>query len=183
MSETFEGYVRVELLLPQGMITLRGDFSDDGFADAVAGVTGETLPGPRQMTHHGAGALGWMSPDELLYVLPYSECQETLATLREALAGMHHLAENVSDARVMFQLTGEHVREVLAKLAPVDLHPDHFAQGELRRTRLAQIPAAFWLTGKDTAQVICFRSVADYAFGLLKCAAMPGGQVGTMNGS
>jgi hypothetical protein len=43
--------------------------------------------------------------------------------------------------------------------------PDSFAVGDFRRSRMAQVAAAFWRhdSGFD---VICFRSVADYAYGV-----------------
>ena len=47
-----------------------------------------------------------------------------------------------------------------------------------RRTRMAQVPAAFWLDEAGNFHLICFRSVADYAFELLKVSAQPGGEVG-----
>jgi sarcosine oxidase subunit gamma len=84
----------------------------------------------------------------------------------------------VSDARAVFDVIGPHVREVLAKLAPVDLAPGVFEPGEMRRTRLAQVAAAFWMTGPDSFRVIAFQSVAQYVEDLLKTAAKPGTQVG-----
>ena len=36
---------------------------------------------------------------------------------------------------------------------------------------MGQIPAAFWLEDEDSFRIICFRSVAQYAYDLLKTAA------------
>jgi len=64
------------------------------------------------------------------------------------------------------------VREVVAKLAPVDMAPGHFGTGEMRRTRFGQIAAAFWMTADDEVKIICFRSVAQYMYQqLCVCAA------------
>jgi len=95
----------------------------------------------------------------------------------KALAGGHYLAENLSDARALIHVSGPYAREVMAKLAPVDLHPDTYQVGDFRRTRLGQVAAAFWMTDADTFAVICFRSVADYTFKLLAASAK-GGAVG-----
>jgi sarcosine oxidase subunit gamma len=46
-----------------------------------------------------------------------------------------------------------------------------FPAGEIRRTRLAQIAAAFWMPQEGTVELVCFRSVAQYAFDLLTQAA------------
>jgi sarcosine oxidase subunit gamma len=47
-----------------------------------------------------------------------------------------------------------------------------------RRSRLAQVPAAFWMPDAETFQIVCFRSVARYMFDLLSIAAQPGSEVG-----
>ena len=52
------------------------------------------------------------------------------------------------------------------------------APGEVRRTRLAQVADAFWLEDAENAQIICFRSVADYVFGVLQMSARKGSEVG-----
>ena len=65
----------------------------------------------------------------------------------------------------------------MAKLAPVDVSPNAFLAGTFRRTRMAQVPAAFWMQDEGTFEVICFRSNAQYMFDLLKVAAQPGSGV------
>ncbi len=118
-----------------------------------------------------------MSPDEVLILCPYAEVPEALAELESALAGTHHLIANVSDARALITVSGADAREVLAKLTPADLSPDAFGPGEFRRTRLAQVPAAFWMRDEMTFQVVCFRSVAQYVFDVLAMSARPGSEV------
>src|SRR6056297_148774 len=161
-----------------GMITLRGDLASKEMKAAVKKAVGLDIPAQRQaLMGEGTAAL-WMSPDELLLLCPYERVTETIATLEKALKGRHFLAVNVSDARTYLHVSGAGAREVLAKLCPVDLSGDAFSPGMFRRTRMAQIPAAFWLDEAGTFHLVCFRSVADYAFNLLKTAALPGGEVG-----
>ncbi|MGR3703526.1 MAG: sarcosine oxidase subunit gamma [Paracoccaceae bacterium] len=178
---SFQGLVTLRDCGPTGMITLRGDLAAPAMAQALDKAMGLSMPTPRRIvaTADGIRQVAWMSPDELLLILPYGQVSDALAALNTALAGTHHLAENVSDARALIAVTGPDaaVREVLAKLAPVDLHPDHFPQGEIRRTRLAQVAAAFWITEAGQAHVICFRSVAHYVFDLLSAAADPAAAV------
>jgi len=142
-----KGIAEVHELPPQGMITLRG------------------------------GGVAWMSPDELLLLCPYAQVPDRLAVLQSALASDHALAVNVSDARAMFAVSGPQARDVLAKLAPVDLSPAAFTPGMIRRTRLAQVAAAFWMVDEQTFHIVCFRSVGQYVFDLLKAAAQPGSEV------
>jgi sarcosine oxidase subunit gamma len=159
------------------MITLKGDLAAPALAAAVEAVTGCAVPGRRGIEAAGEARVGWMAPDELLLIVPRGAVPGALATLAERLGETHHLAADVSDMRAVFRVEGAGAREVLAKLCPVDLAPGAFGKGELRRTRLAQVPAAFWME-EDDFTVVCFRSVAAYAFGVLAGAAAAGGAVG-----
>ena len=160
-----------------GMLTIRGDTTAASFAKPVKSVTGISIPGQRMIGEKDGRALGWMSPDEFLLVCPHEEADELVEKLSAKLKGHHHLAVNVSDARAVFDIEGPHAREVLAKVCPVDLEPGVFEPGELRRTRLAQVPAAFWMTGPESFRLVCFRSVARYVFDVLSLGAQDGSEV------
>jgi sarcosine oxidase subunit gamma len=88
--------------------------------------------------------------------------------------------DNVSDARAYITLSGADglVREVLAKVVPVDMDPQQMPAGQMRRTKLAQVAAAIWMQGTGEARVVCFRSVGTYAFDVLCTVAAPGSAVG-----
>lgn len=172
------GIAAVTELGPRGMITLRGDLSAKPIVKAAVAAGGVTLPEQGHCATEGSSGIAWMSPDELLIMCDYDTALDRLADLRGKLAKHHALAVNVSDARAVFQVTGPHVREVMAKLCPVDMHPDHFNGTMFRRTRLAQVPAAFWMPDAETVQIICFRSVAQYVFDVLNVAAQGGSEVG-----
>ena len=175
---SYNGIAKVEECGLQGMITLRGDLSDKVLAKAVKDATGQKVPGQREALVNGDTGVCWMSADELLVLVPYAEVEARLAAMNNALSGIHALAVNVSDARAVFSLSGASAREVLGKLAPVDMSPEVFQPGQIRRSRLAQVAGAFWMDDAETFRVICFRSAADYAFKLLKVAAQPGSEVG-----
>ena len=162
----------------QGMITLRGDLTDHTLKKAATAAAGVDMPGPGHGHHTADGGLCWMSPDELLVLCPYDAVAATLAQMHETLGGTHAMAVDVSDARATFQVSGPAAREVMAKLAPVDLSPEAFAPGMFRRTRLAQVPAAFWMPEPAAFRVVCFRSHAQYVFDLLRTAAAEGSDVG-----
>lgn len=174
---SFEGIATVEELGLQGMITLRGDLGDKALAKAATTASGQDMPKPGRANTDGTNGLCWMSPDELLVLVPYAEVGDRLAEMHKTLGKTHALAVNVSDARAVFRVAGPNARDVLAKLAPVDLSPAAFTPGQFRRTRLAQVAAAFWLDADGAFHIICFRSVADYVFKLLKVAAQPGSEV------
>lgn len=176
----FEGAHTVRETGLCGMITLRGDLGASAMAEAVRDAVGTAVPGRREIVHEGASSVAWMSPDELLVMTEYARVPEALAAIGAALKGAHHLAVDVSDARAMFEVTGKPgaVREAIAKLCPVDMGHDAFAPGQIRRTRMGQVAAAFWMVDEGTIRVVCFRSVAEYVFGLLRDAGLPGGEVG-----
>lgn len=175
----FEGAVLVEELAPGGQVSIRGDLADTTFAEAVTAQAGCAMPGIWQISGTPERGLLWMSPDELLLLLPRAEAAEAARALQARLdaAAVHALVLDVSDARARFRLTGPHLREVMARLTPADMAPGAFPAGHLRRTRLAQVAAAVVHVAEGDMQVLCFRSVADYTFRLLSGAASPGAEL------
>lgn len=170
----FEGFAKIREIGPLGMITLRAKAGTQGLAEAVKTATGCDLPEMRKITHAGASACAWMSPDEYLLVLPHEGLAAALSALSEGLKGQHHLIADVSDARAVFRIEGEKADQVLRKLSPADL--DALEAGEVRRSRLAQVAAAFWAE-EGGFTVVCFRSVAGYVMGLLSTSAAKGGEI------
>jgi len=174
----FEGAARVAEVPAPGMITLKGDLSSPAVAEALRAVAGTPVPEVRRIVAQGGCRVAWMAPDEVLILVPRDAVAAALATLAETLAGQHHLAADVSDMRAVFRIEGGvAAREALAKLCPVDLAPGAFEAGEMRRTRLAQVAAAFWWE-EGGFTLVCFRSVAQYAFDVLKGAADDAARVG-----
>ena len=171
------GIATIKEIGPMGMITLRGDLTASAVKKAVKGVGVANVPDPRTIITTDAGDVAWMSPDELLIMCDYRDVPQQMAKLNEGLSKVHALVANVSDARAVFELSGPHARGVLAKLAPVDLAPGQFAPGMIRRTRIAQVPAAFWMKDEQTFCIVCFRSVVQYVFDLLIVAAQPGSEI------
>lgn len=166
-----QGFVRVREMGRQGMVTLRGDLAARALQDAVAAATGQAVPGLRGIAGGLGSGVAWMSPDELMLFCDATKAPALASLVARALSGQHHLAVDVTDARAVFAIEGQGARDVIAKLAPVDMAPGRFVPGEIRRTRLAQIPAAFWMADAQTIHLVCFRSVANYAFDLLANAA------------
>lgn len=164
---SFQGFAAIREIGPLGMITLRAK-GLKSLDNAIKAVTGTKIPAQRRIEVNGDRACGWMSPDEYLLILPYAEVGEALASLARSLAGEHHLAVDVSDARAVFRVEGDRAAEVLQKLSPVDF--ETLEPGELRRSRTAQVAAAMWKQDQGFT-VVCFRSVARYVFDLLANAS------------
>lgn len=172
-GQSFDGFADVREIGPLGMITLRCDLAEKPLATALKKL-GLAVPAARRILHKDARSVGWMSPDELLIILPYADVSQTLETLRNALAKIHFLAADVSDARAVFRIEGPKADQVLAKLCPVDLA--RLEPGELRRTRAAQVAAAFWVVDGGYT-LVSFRSVAAYVMALLSASATKGAEL------
>jgi sarcosine oxidase, subunit gamma len=157
-----------------GMITLRAKPDVVGLAQAIKDAVGLAVPALREIEAAGGKAAGWMGPDEYLLILPYEDTAVALAAIDKALAGQHYLAVVVSDARAAFRVEGAKADQVISKLAPVDFAK--LGPKELRRTRTAQVAAAFWREGEGYT-LVCFRSVASYVMGLLSHSAMSGSEL------
>jgi sarcosine oxidase subunit gamma len=119
-----------------------------------------------------------MSPDELMLFVPLADIRLRLQALGAGLAGVHHLALDVSDARAVFRVEGPAARRVIAAGAPVDLAPEAFWPGDFRRTRLGEVAAAIWMRDPAAIELMCFRSVADFVADWLAQAARDAGAPG-----
>jgi sarcosine oxidase subunit gamma len=178
MSEReFQGYVTVRQKCDHSMFTLRANLGSTKVKSAVK--TGLKLTVPKRGTYaqDNEVILAWMSPDELLIIVPEAERSAAFAALELALEGLHYLLADVSDARARFTIEGGSAREVVAKLAPMDLSAAQFPVGGFARTRFAQVAGAIFVEQEDRLSLICFRSVQDYVFALLCGAAKLGSEV------
>jgi len=171
---SFNGFATVREIGPLGMISLRVKPGVAGLDRAIREVIGTGVPATRRIEVAGERAVAWMSPDELLLMLPYGDTGAAMGVIGQMLAGEHHLAAVVSDARAVFRIEGDKADQVITKLCPVDM--DRLAEGEVRRTRAAQVAAAFWRQGHGFT-LVCFRSVAPYVMGLLTHSAMVGSEL------
>lgn len=159
---------------PRGMITLRGDLGSDAIVNALKSVCGTAVPRQREIILGDSFTVAWMSPDELLIMCDYGAANENVSALQGALAGVHHLVVNVSDARAVFEVTGPGWRDVLGKGAPVDFSAAAFPAGMIRRSRIGQVACAMWMTSDTRAELVCFRSVEAHMAEWLSMATQEG---------
>ena len=182
MSEReFQGYVTIRQKCDHSMFTLRANLASNKVKSAVKTGLKLTVPKRGTYTQNNEVILAWMSPDELLIIVPEAERSAAFAALEQALEGLHYLLADVSDARARFTIEGGSAREVVAKLAPMDVLAAQFPVGGFARTRFAQVAGAIFVEQEDHLNLICFRSVQDYVFGILCGAAKPGSEVRTQS--
>jgi heterotetrameric sarcosine oxidase gamma subunit len=83
-----------------------------------------------------------------------------------------------SDAYAILRLTGPALRETLAKLVPLDLHPRAFKVGDVAATLAAQIGVLLWriedgADGHPVVELAVYRSMAASLWHAV-CGAVPG---------
>ncbi|MCY1185371.1 Sarcosine oxidase subunit gamma [compost metagenome] len=94
--------------------------------------------------------------------MPGGQEFETEQRLRKALDGQHISVVNVSGGQTILELSGPHVREVLMKSTPYDVHPSNFPVGKAVGTTFAKAGAVIRHTAEDTWELLIRRSFADY---------------------
>ncbi len=168
----YQGFVTIREAGLQGMITLRGDLGAKPVIAALRAETGCTVPAQRRVSSSDICQAAWMSPDEVMILCSHDKAADIAYRLTAALDGSFATVAVVSDARAVFTLEGAGWRDALAKICPVDFSA--LAEGDIRRTRAAQVAAAIWVSGENEATLVCFRSVADYMFELLSTVSALG---------
>lgn len=136
--------------------------STDGLPQRVRERFGLELPrGPRRSAASGTAFVGtgpgaWLAIGE-------RGGNEFAATLMRDLDGVASVADQ-SDGYVLIRLSGDRVRDALAKLIPIDVHPRAFAVGDAASTVAALIGVTLWrLADESNApvfEVVLFRSLA-----------------------
>ena len=159
--------VEVRKLDQTGMITIRGEVASPKMQTAMK-LIGGSVPGKCEISGGPNLLAGWMAPDEILVMLPADQVRDATDKLESALQGEHFLCVDVSDMRTCVEISGRGSRDLLAKGTPADVSPEAFRIGQFRRTLFAQIQAAFWLVGEQTARLLCRRSEADHLLAWLQ---------------
>jgi len=137
---------------------------------AVETAFGIALPdGPRRatvgaLTFAGTGPAQWIASAE------GTEAAGLAARLRGRL-GPFAVVTDQSDARLVLQLAGAHVRDVLAKGVPIDLHPNVFKVGDVATTIAAYIGVQIDRLDAATYQLATARSTAGSFWSWLSAAA------------
>jgi len=173
-ATAIEGSISVSSIDELGMIDVRGDVADKKFAAASKKVLGFALPTkPRQSASKNGVTALWLSPDQWLITCPLSATEKTAQALQSALAGVHSLVVDVSDARTVIRLEGAGAKEVLMKGAPVDLTTPDYVEGCVRRLRFAEMAAMIHVVSNqpEVIDLFVFRSYGRYAWDWLSATS------------
>ena len=113
----------------------------------------------------------WLGPNEWLIVGPGA--RDLISGLRESFLGLHASVTDVSGGNVSMRLSGQSVRDVLAKGCTLDFHPDVFKPGCCAQSGLAKANVLIGLdTDEATFHIVVRRSFAEYLALWLKHSAV-----------
>jgi sarcosine oxidase, subunit gamma len=136
-SDAFAGLpdsVRITVEPYVAMVDVRLGTAGTDEAAAWPGVALPTVPNTWVPTD--AGRAVWLGPDEWLLTSTAEGPEELEARVRAAVVPLGGSAADVSAQRIALRLTGDRVRDVLARGCAIDLQPRVFGQGRSAQTTL-----------------------------------------------
>lgn len=161
--------VSIKVAAPAYRLSLRAK------ADAVTELSQAldiSLPQtPKTSTTSALRAALWLGPDEWLVI------DQGESNLMEACASVTaaHSATDVSHRNVAITVSGEGAEATLNAGCPQNLSLDAFPVGACSRTLFGKAEVVLLRVTEDTFRVECWRSFADYVFGLLEEGAQDAG--------
>lgn len=155
-------HVKLTPAAPASRISLRAG------ADAVAGLStalGLALPTtPKTSSQSGPRLVFWLGPDEWLVI---DESEADLMALC-ATSGTIHSATNISHRNTAILVSGKSAVQTLNAACPLNLSLKTFPVGAVTRTVFGKIEIVLYRAAEDEFRLECWRSFAEYAFGMLQ---------------
>jgi sarcosine oxidase, subunit gamma len=157
------------------LVNVRGELSDPAFVAAFERVVGCRPPAAPNTVARGAEYdVLWLGPDEWLVrsngPVPAGVLEAKLA---EAVQGTYAAAVDVGSGYTVVEISGERVRDVLARGCPLDLHPRAFKPGQCAQSHYFKSSIVLIPTGDDAFEIVVRRSFADYFVRIMLDAAAP----------
>lgn len=157
------------------LVNVRGELSDPAFVSAFERVVGCRPPAAPNTVARGAEYdVLWLGPDEWLVrsngPVPAGVLEAKLA---EAVQGTYSAAVDVGSGYTVVEISGERVRDVLARGCPLDLHPRAFKPGQCAQSHYFKSSIVLIPTGDDAFEIVLRRSFADYFVRIMLDAAAP----------
>jgi sarcosine oxidase subunit gamma len=144
-------------------------------ADAVVLASerlGMSLPNAGKIATRQQEQWFWSAPGEWLIAVPEDAEMEVVNSLRAKLDGLFAVLSVITDSQVVLELSGQCLREVLARGSTVDLHPSRFGEGQCLNTRFAAVSVMLACPGAaDPILLFADRTVATYLNRWLRAAS------------
>lgn len=132
-----------------GIIRVQGDAKDPVFQAALRTALAMEPPASERVSAMCEARLTWAGPNEWLYFCSLSTEEESISTLKLALADQFATVTRISDSRVSFIVTGPEAANFLSKGCGIDLYPTSFEPGKVVTTRFAGLPAMLIRQSED----------------------------------
>ena len=144
------------------VVHIAGDATDQAFAHAVKTETGCPLPTEANTaTVISECTVLWLAPDRWLVVSARHGEGLLKERFRMSLASGSAALTDVSNGHTVIQISGARVRELLAKGAPIDLHPSVFGPDQCAGTNLLQISVLLHCVETNVFHVYVARGFAQ----------------------
>ena len=156
------------------LVNLRGDVNDAAFVGAVESVTGCRLPAKPNTVARGNGYdVLWLGPDEWLVRSLQPQAPVAEDKLVAALQGQFASAVDIGSGWTVLEISGEKVRDVIARGCPLDLHPRILAPGQCAQSHYFKASIVLVPVADDVYEIVVRRSFADYFVRIMLDAAEP----------
>lgn len=145
-------------------------------SEALSTLLGCAITLQPRATFTSSATVLWNGPGQWLVNFPETDRLHRIQSLRHSI-GAHGSIVDQSDGRAFFQITGDRVHDVLAKLIGIDLHPESFSMGACALTPVGHVPALFW-RGPDrgTESVFALAVPRSYAHSVVEYVQSAGAE-------
>ena len=140
-------------------VTARKGRQED-VAAALRDALSLDLPPPGRVTGSADRTALWLQPGSWLVKAPGEQRDSLPAALGQSVAGIAAVVDQ-SHGRCLFELSGAHARDVLARLCRLDLHDRAFAPGSSAATLVGHVSCLLY---RDEAPVASFRLIVGSTF-------------------
>ena len=155
--------LKLQRLMDNGYINLRGAANNPEFLDAVETATGLALPVEPNTVASGEHDIYWLGPNEWMLVGEQAATSRLTVALTRELEQQHAAVNDLSGGQITYRLSGEGARQLLSKGCALDLHPSVFSHGACAQTGLAKAGVILRpLHGEFGFDVLVRLSFADY---------------------
>lgn len=137
----------------------------------ACGMAPPTIPA---ITNSGELAFLWSGPGHWLALEP--EGTDPVEARFGTVFGSHASVFDQSGSRVLLELAGPRVREVLAKGVSIDLHPRAFKTGDLAVTTASHLAVHLWqVSDQPVYRLLVVRTYFDSLWRWIAVSAAAGG--------
>ncbi len=149
--------VSVSLAPPRSVAGIGAFAGGAGLPAALRAELGADLPAPSRCVQAGGVAVSCLAPGRFL--ASGGRAADLPARLARSLAALAAVTDQ-SDMWAVFAVSGEAVRDVLARVVPLDLDPRVFREGDLALTRAGHLNVRLWRLGATGYEIAVERSFA-----------------------